>query len=231
MGGRSLSEHAVSFPFSAVLFDLDGTLVDSASDITTAVNRMLAEEGLEQVDEALVRSWIGDGSAVLLETALQHAGSDRHAAELLPRFMVHYGDSLLLSPQVYPGVVETLDALEARGVPMAVCTNKPEPFVGPLLEHVGLDGRFAAVVGAGTLPERKPHPRPLVHLAEQLGAPVEECLMVGDSETDFLAAQAAEMPVVLVSYGYARSFDLHAAGALAVIDRFDELLGLPASAA
>ena len=217
------------FPFSAVLFDLDGTLVDSASDITTAVNRMLAEEGLQQVDEARVRSWIGDGSAVLLETALQHAGSSRHAGELLPRFMQHYGDSLLLSPQVYPGVVDTLRELDARGVPMAVCTNKPEPFVPPLLEHLGLDGYFAAVVGAGTLPERKPHPRPLLHLAEQLGAPVEDCLMVGDSETDFLAAQAAGMPVVLVSYGYARSFDLRAAGALAVIDRFEDIMSVSRS--
>lgn len=221
----------MSFPFSAVLFDLDGTLVDSAADITAAINRLLAEEGLEQVEEAMVRSWIGDGTAVLLATALQHAGSHRSAAELLPRFMVHYGDSLLLSPRVYPGVVETLDELAARGVPMAVCTNKPEPFVGPLLEHVGLAQRFAGVVGAGTLPERKPHPRPLLHLAAHLETAVDDCLMVGDSETDFLAARAAEMPVVLVSYGYARSFDLRAAGALAVIDRFDELLGLPATAA
>lgn len=214
------------FPFSAVLFDLDGTLVDSASDITTAVNRMLAEEGLEEVDEALVRSWIGDGSAVLLETALQHAGSRRHADELLPRFMEHYGDSLLLSPQVYPGVAETLAELERRGVPMAVCTNKPEPFVVPLLEHLGLDRYFPAVVAAGTFPERKPHPRPLLHLAEQLGASPQDSLMVGDSETDFLAAKAAGMPVVLVSFGYARSFNLHTAGALAVIDRFEELLTL-----
>src|SRR5690606_41290608 len=87
-------EVTVSFPFSAVLFDLDGTLVDSASDITTAVNRMLAEEGLEPVDEALVRSWIGDGTAGLLDTALQQAGSTRSAAELLPRFMEQYGASL-----------------------------------------------------------------------------------------------------------------------------------------
>ena len=217
----------MSFPFSAVLFDLDGTLVDSASDITTAVNRMLAEEGLEPVDEALVRSWIGDGTAVLLDTALQHAGSTRSAAELLPRFMEHYGDSLLLGPRVYPGVAETLAELERRGVPMAVCTNKPEPFVAPLLEHLGLDDYFDAVVAAGTLPERKPHPRPLLHLAGQLQAPPHACLMVGDSETDYLAARAAGMPVVLVSWGYARSFNLREADALAVIDRAGDLLDLP----
>lgn len=217
------------FPFSAVLFDLDGTLVDSASDITTAVNRMLAEEGLEEVDEALVRSWIGDGSAVLLDTALQHAGSTRSGAGLLPRFMDHYGDSLLLSPQVYPGVADTLAGLKARGVPMAVCTNKPEPFVAPLLEHVGLDGYFEAVVAAGTLPERKPHPRPLLHLAERLQAQPHACLMVGDSETDYLAARAAGMPVALVSWGYARSFNLREAEALAVIDRFEDILSVSRS--
>lgn len=214
------------FPFSAVLFDLDGTLVDSASDIAAAVNRMLAEEGLEQVDEALVRSWIGEGTPVLLETALGHVGSRRSAQALLPRFMVHYGDCLLHSPRLYPGVAETLAELGARGVPMAVCTNKPERFVGPLLEHIGIAGRFAGVVGAGTLPERKPHPRPLLHLAEQMELEPGRCLMVGDSQTDFLAAQAAGMPAVLVSYGYARGFDLHAAGALAVIDRFPDLLGV-----
>lgn len=219
------------FPYPAILFDLDGTLVDSAADIAGAVNRMLAEEGLAQVDEALVRSWIGEGTGVLLDTALRHAGSHRSADELLPRFMVHYEACLLHSPQLYPGVVETLDALSARGVAMAVCTNKPERFVRPLLEHLGIADRFAGIVGAGTLPERKPHPRPLLHLAEQLGVQPGQCLMVGDSETDFFAARAAGMPVVLVGYGYPRSFDLHAAGALAVIDRFEQLLTLPPDAA
>ncbi|MEN1926656.1 phosphoglycolate phosphatase [Luteimonas sp. MJ293] len=216
----------MSFPFPVVLFDLDGTLVDSASDIATAVNRMLAEEGLAEVDESLVRSWIGDGSGMLLETALEHVGSPRTTEELLPRFMKHYGDTLLLSPQLYPGVRETLDALAAKGVTMAVCTNKPEPFVAPLLKELQIDGAFSGVVGAGTLPERKPHPQPLLHLAEQSGIEPERCLMVGDSPTDFNAARAAGMPVVLVSYGYPRGFDLHGAGALAVIDRFEELLAL-----
>ena len=101
-----------------------------------------------------------------------------------------------------------------------------ESYAAPLLEHMGIADRFQGVVAGGTLSERKPHPLPLRHLAGKLGAPVERCLMVGDSETDFLAAQAAGAPVVLVSYGYRRHFDLHAAGALAVIDRFDELLSL-----
>ena len=216
----------MSFPFSAALFDLDGTLVDSASDIAEAVNRLLDDEGLARVDEPLIRTWIGEGAPALLGMALSHAGSARVVEELMPRFMVHYGDCLLLQPRLYPGVAETLDALVAMEVPLAVCTNKPEAYAAPLLEHMGIADRFQGVVAGGTLSERKPHPLPLRHLAGKLGAPVERCLMVGDSETDFLAAQAAGAPVVLVSYGYRRHFDLHAAGALAVIDRFDELLSL-----
>lgn len=216
----------MSFSFSAALFDLDGTLVDSASDIAEAVNRLLDDEGLPRAPEALIRTWIGEGATALLATALRHAGSSRPVEELMPRFMVHYGDCLLLQPRLYPSVAETLDALVAMGVPLAVCTNKPEPYAAPLIEHMGIADRFQRVVAAGTLSERKPHPLPLLHLADALGAPPDRCLMVGDSETDFLAARAAGVPVVLVSYGYRRHFDLHAAGALAVIDHFDELLSL-----
>lgn len=214
------------YPYPAVLFDLDGTLVDSAPDIAAAVNRLLAELGLPAVDEATIRGWIGDGARALLAAALRHSGSAREADEVMDRFMVHYGDCLLLHARPYPGVADTLAALSARGVAMGVCTNKPERFVAPLLEAMGIAGAFSGIVGGDTLPERKPHPLPLRHLAGRLGAPVERCLMVGDSQTDFLAARAAGMPVVLVGYGYPRAFDLHAAGALAVIERFDQLLEL-----
>src|SRR5690554_3749748 len=163
----------MQFPFSAGLFDLDGTLVDSASDIAEAVNRLLSELGHARVEEALIRTWIGEGAPALLEAALRHAGSPRSVDELTPRFMVHYADTLLLQPRLYPGVADTLAALAAADVPLAVCTNKPERFVVPLLEHVGIAHRFAAVVAGGTLSERKPHPLPLLHLAEVLGVPVQ----------------------------------------------------------
>nr|WP_255682316.1 phosphoglycolate phosphatase [Luteimonas sp. BDR2-5] len=208
------------------MFDLDGTLVDSASDITEAVNRMLEELGCARVGEALVRSWIGDGARELIATALAHAGSSEDPDALMPRFLHHYADCLLLHPQLYPGVPETLQALYARGVRMAVCTNKPERFVAPLLGALGIARWFDAIVGAGTLPERKPSPQPILHLAAHFGVPAAQCLMVGDSGTDAGAAIAAGAPLVLVSYGYPRAFDLHGCGAVAVIDRFDELLTL-----
>src|SRR5690606_31086932 len=133
---------AGAFPWPVVLFDLDGTLVDSASDIATAVNRMLAELGHPQVDAALVRSWIGDGARELVASALRNAGDERDVDAVMPRFMHHYGDCLLLDPALYPGVVETLDALRAAGVRMAVCTNKPAPMVRPLLAAMEIEGYF-----------------------------------------------------------------------------------------
>ena len=222
--GDSAASHA--FPWPVVLFDLDGTLVDSASDIAAAVNRLLAELGHAQVDAATVRSWIGDGARQLITSALRHAGDLQDIDAVMPRFMRHYADCLLLDPQLYPGVVSTLQALRARDVRLAVCTNKPAQFVPPLLEALAIDCFFDAVLGAGDLPERKPHPRPLLHLAEGFGVDIAQCLMVGDSAADAGAAIAAGAPLVLVGYGYRRDFDLHGCGALAVIDRFDQLLDL-----
>lgn len=214
------------FPWPVVLFDLDGTLVDSAADIAEAVNRMRVELGHPRVSEATVRGWIGDGAGLLITAALEDAGSTLDAETVMPRFMTHYADCLLLAPQLYPRVAETLQALQARGVRMAVCTNKPERYVAPLLEAMGIANFFDAIVGAGTLAERKPHPLPLTHLAAHFGVSVEQCLMVGDSAADAGAAIAAHMPLVLVSYGYSRTFDLHGCGAVAVLDRFEDLLAL-----
>lgn len=217
---------SAGFPWPVVLFDLDGTLVDSASDIAAAVNRLLFELGHAEVDEATVRSWIGDGVQQLITQALRHAGDLREVADVLPRFMQHYEDCLLLDPQLYPGVDATLKTLQQRDVRMAVCTNKPAPLVPPLLEAMGIAKYFDAVTGAGDLPERKPHPAPLLHLAQRFDTPIGQCLMVGDSSADAGAAIAAGAPLVLVSYGYRRAFDLHGCGARAVLDRFDQLLEL-----
>ena len=219
----------MTFPFPAVLFDLDGTLVDSASDIAEAVNRLLVELGLPRVAQARIQGWIGEGARQLIASALRDAGSRLDADEVFDRFMVHYEACLLLEPRLYDGVADTLQVLRDRGVRLAVCTNKPSRFVPPLLAAMGIDGYFEAFVGGDSLAWRKPDPRPLLHLATQLGCEPGRCLMVGDSETDFAAARAAGMPVALVSYGYPRGFDLHGAGALAVVDRFDALLELPAA--
>ena len=120
---------------AALVFDLDGTLVDSAADIAEAVNRMLDDFALPRVEEAVVRSWIGEGVRNLVDTALHHAGSERTLGEVMPGFMHHYHDCLLRSPRLYDGVAEALRLLQAQGVPMAICTNKPSALVPPLLGH------------------------------------------------------------------------------------------------
>lgn len=209
---------------SAVVFDLDGTLVDSAGDIAEAVNRTLEDLSLPCVSEATVRSWIGEGVRKLVTTALQDAGSDRALDEVMPGFMRHYHDCLLRSPQLYDGVAETLASLQARGLPMAICTNKPSALVPPLLQHLGIEHFFAHIIGGDSLPQRKPAPEPLQHVAALLGQAVTGCLMVGDSATDLYAANNAGMPIVLVRYGYRRDLDLDAADAVAVIDDMREVL-------
>jgi phosphoglycolate phosphatase len=215
----------LKFPYSLVVFDLDGTLVDSASDIAEAVNRMLADWSLARVDEAVIRDWIGDGVKALVQAALDHARSELTLEQVMPGFMVHYEACLLLDPQVYPGVREALEALRAQGVPTAICTNKPERFVRPLLQHLSLDGYFDCVVGGDSLPQRKPDPAPLLYLVQHYGLHPAQCLMVGDSATDLLTAQAAAMPAALVTYGYLRGFDPHSVPGVEVVDDLRELLG------
>lgn len=214
----------MAFPWKLVLFDLDGTLVDSAADIAEAVNRMLDELGHAREDEALVRSWIGLGAHSLVESALRHAGSKARADEVMARFMVHYEDCLLLNARLYPGTAEMLDALAAAGVAMSMATNKPERMARVLSEAMGIGHHFAHLVGGDTLAERKPSAMPLLHLAALHGVAAKDTLMVGDSEADAGAARAAGMDLVLVRHGYPRDFDLERAGAVAVMDSLE---GLP----
>jgi phosphoglycolate phosphatase len=212
--------------FEAVIFDLDGTLVDSADDIAEAVNRTLDALALERVSPELVRGWIGDGVRALMASALAHHRQPQLLEAAMGHFMDHYNACLLRSPQLYPGVLATLQGLAAAGMPMAICTNKPVTLVPPLLDHLGIAGHFPVIIGGGSLPQRKPDAAPLLATAAQLGKAPGNCLMVGDSATDHGAAMAAQMPVVLVRYGYPRALDLDNVPALAVLDALDQLLPL-----
>ncbi len=216
----------MSFPYALVLFDLDGTLVDSAADIAEAVNRTLDELGHPREDEATVRSWIGLGTRVLLDSALRHAGSTADVDAMMPRLMVHYEDCLLLHARLYPGTVEALDALADAGVAMSMATNKPERMARVLARAMGIDHYFTHVVGGDTLAERKPQAMPLLHLAALHGVAAADALMVGDSEADAGAAKAAGMDLVLLRHGYPRDFDLERAGAVAVLDDLTTLPSL-----
>jgi phosphoglycolate phosphatase len=215
----------LNFSYSLVVFDLDGTLVDSASDIAEAVNRTLVDWSLPRQEETVIRGWIGDGARALVASAFAHAGKAIDLDKVMPGFMVHYADCLLLYPTVYPGVVETLQALRKRKIAVAICTNKPQRFVRPLLDALCLGEYFECIVGGDTLPERKPSAVPLLHVADHFGLQPSQCLMVGDSATDLLTAQAAGVPMALVTYGYLRGFDPHSVPGVRVIDDMRELLG------
>lgn len=212
------------FPYSLVVFDLDGTLVDSASDIAEAVNRTLTDWSLPRQEEAVIRGWIGDGARALVASAFVHAGKAIDLDKVMPGFMVHYADCLLLCPTVYPGVVETLQALREKKVAVAICTNKPQRFVRPLLDALGLGEYFECIIGGDTLPERKPSAVPLLHVVGHFGLQPSQCLMVGDSATDLLTAQAAGVPMALVTYGYLRGFDPRSVPGVAAMDDMRELL-------
>jgi phosphoglycolate phosphatase len=215
----------LAFPYSLVIFDLDGTLVDSAADIAESVNRTLSDWRLPTYDVKQITGWIGEGSRQLITYAFQDAGSDADIDDVMPGFLKHYAETAL-DAIAYEGVVDTLVALHAQGVKLAVCTNKNEEFVRPLLEIRGMMPYIDGIVGGNTLPQRKPSGVPLKYLADEAGIALAKTLMVGDSESDMLAAKDAGVDYVLVSYGYPKALDIRNAGAVAVIDRMPELLTL-----
>ncbi|WP_435627542.1 phosphoglycolate phosphatase [Candidatus Ferrigenium straubiae] len=189
----------------AIVADLDGTLLDSAPQLAEAANRMLREIGYAPVPQELLASYIGNGMAWLVKRALtgkMHATPDAALFDhAMPIFEKHYA-GLLLDSKPYDGVIEGLEAMRAAGFRLGCITNKASRFTGPLLEGVGLAKYFEIVVSGDTLPEKKPHPLPLLHVAEFFGVPVEQLLMIGDSLNDTLAARAAGCPVFCVPYGY-----------------------------
>ena len=193
-------------PLRAVIFDLDGTLLDSAPDLAFAANRMLAALGMPQRDPALLATFIGKGIPRLVERAL--AGSldgvvdPALMARALPVYERYYGEESGRRTTVYPGVAEGLRMLAAERVPLACVTNKSERFTHALLSDTGLAGFFAVVVGGDTLPRKKPDPLPFLHACGRLGVAAAEALVVGDSRNDVAGARAAGCHVMCVPYGY-----------------------------
>ena len=189
-----------------VMFDLDGTLMDSVPDLAAAVDKMLMLLGREPAGIARVRDWVGNGSRVLVRRALagglEHEGvSDEFADEALALFMQAYSGGHELTT-VYPGVRECLDWLREREVKLAIITNKPAQFIEPLLEEKGLTGYFQWLVGGDTLPQQKPDPAALFYVMDKADVVPEESLFVGDSRNDVRAAKAAAVPCVALTYGY-----------------------------
>lgn len=189
-----------------VMFDLDGTLMDSVPDLAAAVDKMLMLLGREPAGIERVRDWVGNGSRVLVRRALagqlEHDGvADELADEALALFMQAYSGGHELTT-VYPGVRECLDWLREREVKLAIITNKPAQFIEPLLEEKGLTGYFDWLVGGDTLPQQKPDPAALFWVMDKAGVAPSESLFVGDSRNDVRAAKAATVRCVALTYGY-----------------------------
>ncbi len=206
----------------AVMIDLDGTLLDTVTDLAIAVNLMLKELARPALDEAQVRAFVGKGIANLVKRALVGALSGEPDAALFERAMPLYLDCYERvngkHATLYPGVLEGLDALQAAGFPLACVTNKSERFTLPLLAQMRLDRYFSLTVGGDTLPKRKPDPLPLTHICGHFGVAPAQALMIGDSLNDAQAARAAGCPVFCVPYGYNEGADVHELDVDAIVE-------------
>ena len=198
---------APAFPLevSALLLDLDGTLLHTAPELSEAASRMLRDMDFTPVSAELLTSYIGNGIGWLVKRALtgdMHATPDAALFDhAMPIFEKHYTE-LLLQSKPFDGVVEGLEAMKAAGFRLGCITNKMACYTEPLLAGLGLAKYFEIVLSGDTLPEKKPHPMPLLHAANFFGVPPEKVLLIGDSLNDTVAARAANCPVFCVPYGY-----------------------------
>jgi 2-phosphoglycolate phosphatase len=186
----------------AVLFDLDGTLADTAPDMALTVNRMRTNRGLAEVPPETVRPFVSSGARGMIGAAFGVKPEHAEFAAMREEFLTLYADNLCVHSTLFPGMAELLDQIEADGMPWGVVTNKFERFARPLLEGLGLTHRSAVIIGGDTCARAKPFPDSLLHAAGMMGVAPMRVLYVGDDLRDVQAARAAGMPVVAAGYGY-----------------------------
>lgn len=196
---------AVRFP-PAVLFDLDGTLLDSAPDFVATAADMLAARGRPPISLEVLRPVVSKGSRAMLAAAFPDLPGDQRDA-LIPEFLQRYEALIGQHARLFDGVAGMLAALDAAGVRWGIVTNKPEYLARLILPQHGWQARCAVLVGGDSLPERKPHPLPLLHAAQAIGIEPSQCVYVGDDERDIIAARAAGMPSVAALWGYRLAHD------------------------
>jgi len=210
----------------AILFDLDGTLIDSVPDLATAVNQMLQKLDRETFSEDTIRYWVGNGAQVLVKRALSGQTQIDEALDItlfekaLEIFLMFYSKNLCKETMTYPNVSNTLKTLNASGYRLVIVTNKPFDFVAPILKGLEIDSLFEFWLGGDSLDKKKPDPLPLLHACEKLNLNVEQCVMVGDSRNDLLAAKAAGMQCIGVTYGYNYGEDIHIYEPDLIVDDF-----------
>ena len=208
-----------------LVFDLDGTLVDTAPDLIHATNHALSTLGHPPVRGETVRPWISFGARRMIEEALVSLGDSRTDPEIdtaLERFLEHYADNIAVDSRPFPGTVAALDRFAARGARLAVCTNKRESLSVSLLDQLRLTAKFAGLAGRDTFAVSKPHPDHLLGAIQLAGGDARRAIMIGDSEVDIATAKAAGVPVVAVTFGYT-SVPVADLDPDAIIDHYDDL--------
>jgi phosphoglycolate phosphatase len=215
---------ALAFP-ETVVFDLDGTLVDTAPDLSAALNAVLVEQGRPRVPLDDVRHMVGRGARVLIERAMHATGTPSDAAaidDFVAHFLRHYEANIAVTSRPFDGAEAVVRRLAARGHKLGVCTNKPVGLARKLLEELKLLDVFPVVLGADSRAYRKPDPRHLFDTISELGGRPDSAVLIGDSETDVLTAKAANVPVIVVSFGYTE-IPVRDLGADLVIDHYRTL--------
>ena len=187
--------------FDAILFDLDGTLIDTAPDMVAVLLEMLESEGRDPIPYDVVRSFVSNGSAGLIHLGFPDVSEDKHE-QLRIEYLDRYEESVCVHSTIFAGLEILLDQFDDKGLPWGVVTNKPARFTKPLLEALGLGDRVACQVSGDTIPERKPHPAPLLLACKQAGVQPTRSVYIGDAARDIEAGQAAGMYTVAAAYGY-----------------------------
>lgn len=210
-----------------IAFDLDGTLVDSAPGLADAVDLALKEFGLPAAGVERLSTWIGNGADVMVERAVRWAEGDmspEFCQNVRDRFDHYYAETAASGSKLYPQVKQTLAALKEKGVPMGLITNKPTPFVAPLLNSLDIAEYFTVVIGGDDVAQKKPHPAPMYLMLAKLGLRASELVFVGDSRNDIQAAQAAGCRCVGLTYGYNYGESIALSKPDRVLEHFADLL-------
>lgn len=213
-----------------LIFDLDGTLINSALDLSLAVNYMLEQLQKETFDEDIIHGWVGNGALTLVKRALlgkrdlDDSLDEDYVQEALKIFLDYYENNLCNATIPYPNVIMTLHTLKSKGYILAIVTNKPFKFVAPILRGLQMDGLFSEILGGDSLSQKKPHPMPLLNVCETLKVTIEDSVMIGDSKNDILAANVCGMESIGVTYGYNYGEDIGVHKPTIIIDDFSELL-------
>ncbi len=214
-------------PLNAVLFDLDGTLVDTAPDLLNAANHVLEADGKQAVELQTLRPLITHGGLAMLAKAYDWPTDDPRLDARLQRFLAFYRHNLVVDSRLFPGMEEVLRALELAGTKWGIVTNKRTQLTQPLVEQLGMHRRISCLVCGDTVAHAKPHPAPLLHASEQMGVEPAQCVFVGDAAKDIEAGTRAGMATVAVSFGYREQHDDPAHwGAGHVVDCAQDLLAL-----